>query len=125
MLALRKTAAAPGLSLDQVEEPGRPGTGEVLIEVAAAGICGSDVHVYDWTGSYEFMRARLPVTLGHEFSGRIAAVGPEVTGLAEGDLVSAIPTIGCMKCTTCCMPICANSCCMWAGTAGAGGGWGW
>lgn len=101
MLALRKTAPLPGLSLDEIDEPGRPGAGEVLIEVAAVGICGSDVHVYDWNGSYEFMRSRLPVTLGHEFSGRIAAVGPEVSGLAEGQLVSAIPTIGCMKCTTC------------------------
>ncbi|HEY9209006.1 MAG TPA: alcohol dehydrogenase catalytic domain-containing protein [Acidovorax sp.] len=101
MLALRKTAPAPGLSLDEVAEPGRPGVGDVLIEVAATGICGSDVHVYDWSSSYEFMRNRLPVTLGHEFSGRIAAVGPEVSSLAEGDLVSAIPTIGCMKCTTC------------------------
>lgn len=101
MLALRKTAPAPGLSLDDIPEPGRPGVGEVLVEVAAAGICGSDVHVHDWSGNYEFMRSRLPVTMGHEFSGRIAAVGPEVSGLAEGDLVSAIPTIGCMKCTTC------------------------
>lgn len=101
MLALRKTAAAPGLSLDDIAEPGRPGPGEVLIEVAAAGICGSDVHVCDWTGSYEFMRSRLPVTLGHEFSGRIAASGPDVSGLPEGQLVSAIPTIGCMKCTSC------------------------
>jgi threonine dehydrogenase-like Zn-dependent dehydrogenase len=101
VLALRKTAPSPGLSLDQIAEPGRPNAGEVLIEVAAAGICGSDVHVYDWSGSYEFMRSRLPVTLGHEFSGRIAAVGPEVSGLSEGQLVTAIPTIGCMKCTTC------------------------
>lgn len=101
MLALRKTAPAPGLSLDEIAEPGRPGSGEVLIEVAAAGICGSDVHVYDWTGSYEFMRSRLPVTLGHEFSGRIASVGPEVSGLSEGQLVSAIPTLGCMKCAAC------------------------
>jgi threonine dehydrogenase-like Zn-dependent dehydrogenase len=101
VLALRKTAPVPGLSLDEVAEPGRPGAGEVLIEVAAAGICGTDVHVYNWTGSYEFMRSRLPVTLGHEFSGRIASVGPQVSSLAEGQLVSAIPTIGCMKCTTC------------------------
>jgi threonine dehydrogenase-like Zn-dependent dehydrogenase len=102
MLALRKTAPAPGLSLDEIAEPGRPGGGEVLIEVAAAGICGSDLHVYDWnSSSYDFMSSRLPVTLGHEFSGRIAAVGQDVSGFAEGQLVSAIPTIGCMKCTAC------------------------
>ncbi|MEF7616737.1 alcohol dehydrogenase catalytic domain-containing protein [Aquincola sp. MAHUQ-54] len=101
MLALRKTAPAPGLVLQDVAEPGRPEAGEVLIEVAAAGICGSDVHVYDWTDGYAFMSSRLPVTLGHEFCGRIAAVGPEVSGLAEGDLVAPIPTIGCMRCTDC------------------------
>lgn len=102
MLALRKTAPAPGLSLDQVHEPGAPGTGEVLIEVAATGICGSDLHVFEWAGSsYDFMRDLLPVTLGHEFSGRIAAVGTGVQGLAEGDMVAVIPTSSCMQCEQC------------------------
>lgn len=101
MLALRKTAPAPGLQLQVVDEPGRPEAGEVLVEVAAAGICGSDVHVYEWTSSYEFMRSRLPVTLGHEFCGRIAAVGPGVVGFAEGDLVAPMPTMGCLQCADC------------------------
>lgn len=101
MLALRKTAPSPGLDLQEVDEPGRPGAGEVLIEVAAAGICGSDVHVYEWTGGYDFMRSRLPVTLGHEFCGRIAAVGPDVASWSEGELVAPIPTIGCMQCADC------------------------
>lgn len=101
MLALRKTAPAPGLELQVVDEPGRPGPGEVLVEVAAAGICGSDVHVYEWTTSYDFMRSRLPVTLGHEFCGRVAAVGPGVVGFAEGDLVAPMPTMGCMQCADC------------------------
>jgi threonine dehydrogenase-like Zn-dependent dehydrogenase len=102
MLALRKTAPAPGLSLAQVDEPGAPDSGEVLIEVAATGICGSDVHVFEWAGSsYDFMSPLLPVTLGHEFSGRIAAVGVRVSGLAEGDLVTVIPTSSCMQCKQC------------------------
>lgn len=101
MLALRKTAPSPGLDLQEVDEPGRPGPGEVLVEVAAAGICGSDVHVYDWTSSYDFMRSRLPVTLGHEFCGRITAVGPGVSGWSEGELVAPMPTTGCMQCAEC------------------------
>jgi threonine dehydrogenase-like Zn-dependent dehydrogenase len=64
MLALRKTAPSRGLDLREIDEPGRPGPGEVLVEVAAAGICGSDVHVYEWTSSYDFMSMRLTVTLG-------------------------------------------------------------
>jgi len=102
MLALRKTAPAPGLALEQVNEPGFPVAGEVLIEVAATGICGSDVHVFKWAGSsYHFMRPLLPVTIGHEFSGRIAATGPDVTGLVKGDLVVVMPTSSCMRCPQC------------------------
>lgn len=101
MLALRKLSPAPGLDLQDIAEPGRPQAGEVLLEVAAAGICGSDVHVYEWSSGYDFMRSRLPVTLGHEFCGRVAAIGPGVTGLAEGELVAPMPTMGCMQCAEC------------------------
>jgi threonine dehydrogenase-like Zn-dependent dehydrogenase len=102
MLALRKTAPTPGLALEQVKEPGSPASDEVLIEVAATGICGSDVHVYKWAGSsYDFMRPLLPVTIGHEFSGRIAAIGADVSGLAKGDLVIVTPTSSCMRCAQC------------------------
>lgn len=102
MLALRKTAPTPGLALEQVKEPGSPASGEVLIEVAATGICGSDVHVFKWAGSsYDFMRPLLPVTIGHEFSGRIAAIGADVSGLAKGDLVIVMPTSSCMRCSQC------------------------
>ncbi|NYT79773.1 alcohol dehydrogenase catalytic domain-containing protein [Alcaligenaceae bacterium] len=101
MLAVRKLGPHPGISLDIVSEPSDLNPDEVLIEVAAAGICGSDVHVYEWTEGYEFMRSRLPITLGHEFSGHIVKTGSHVTGLAEGDLVSAMPTSSCMRCAQC------------------------
>jgi 2-desacetyl-2-hydroxyethyl bacteriochlorophyllide A dehydrogenase len=101
MLAVRKTSALPGISLDQIEEPASPGAHEVLIEVAAAGICGSDVHVYEWTRGYEFMQAKLPVTLGHEFSGRIVKTGSDVTTVSVGDLVTVVPTTSCMRCAYC------------------------
>lgn len=101
MLALRKTGPQPGLNFEEVAAPGAPGPDEALIQVEAAGICGSDLHVYDWDASYEFMRARLPVTIGHEFCGRVVALGSQAAGLAEGDLVAVVPTASCMKCQLC------------------------
>ncbi len=101
MLAVRKTGAMPGISLEQVREPHAPSSGEVVIEVAAAGICGSDLHVYEWSAGYEFMRSKLPLTLGHEFSGHVSAIGRDVTNVANGDLVSVMPTSSCMRCTAC------------------------
>ena len=52
-----------------------PGPGDVVVEVEAAGICGSDVHAYEWTGGYEFMVPKLPLTMGHEFAGRVCRSG--------------------------------------------------
>lgn len=101
MLALRKLAPVPGLGLDEVDEPRDLQPDEVLIEVAAVGICGSDLHVYDWGDNYEFMRARLPLTLGHEFSGRVVNTGSAVTNSTVGDLVTVIPSTSCMKCENC------------------------
>lgn len=101
MLAVRKTHAEFGISIDQIEQPPQPGPEEVLIKVAAAGICGSDVHVYEWTGGYEFMESRFPVVLGHEFSGTIAALGENVHGLETGDPVVVMPGISCMRCSVC------------------------
>ncbi|MCI0752209.1 zinc-dependent alcohol dehydrogenase [Teichococcus vastitatis] len=101
MLALRKTRAAPGLELQDVPEPPAPGRGEVLIRVAAAGICGSDLHAWEWTPGYEFMAPHMPMTLGHEFAGEVIAVGPEVDSFTPGDRVTAWPTIGCGECRAC------------------------
>jgi threonine dehydrogenase-like Zn-dependent dehydrogenase len=101
MLALRKTAPAFGLSLDDVPEPPAPARGEVLVEVAAVGICGSDVHAYEWTEGYAFMKPYLPVTMGHEFCGRIVAVGEGVSNVTTRDLVAVLPVISCMACAEC------------------------
>lgn len=101
MLALRKTAPAPGLTLQDIPEPGKPGPSEVLLEVAAAGICGSDLHLDDWQPGYEFMAASMPVTLGHEFCGRVRAAGADVHGFEAGQLVAVVPVIACMACANC------------------------
>jgi len=73
------------------------GPGEVLIRVGACGICGSDVHGYDGSSG----RRIPPIVMGHEAAGRIAAVGAEVTGLAEGDRVTFDSTIYCGACGYC------------------------
>jgi len=70
---------------------------EVLIQVAACGICGSDVHGYDGSSG----RRIPPIVMGHEAAGRIAALGQNVTGLAEGDRVTFDSTIYCGACQHC------------------------
>jgi len=65
MKALRKTRAAAGLELSDVPIPESTSPDDVLVRVTAAGICGSDLHVDDWTPSYAFITPSLPVILGH------------------------------------------------------------
>ena len=74
-----------------------PGPGEVLIEVARAGICGTDLHILD--GDYEL--ARFPMTPGHEFAGTVAAVGEGVRLRHVGERVTADPNLPCGLCPEC------------------------
>ena len=74
-----------------------PGPGEVLVRVAACGICGSDVHGYDGSSG----RRIPPIVMGHEAAGRVAGVGSGVTGLSEGDRVTFDSTIFCGSCRYC------------------------
>jgi threonine dehydrogenase-like Zn-dependent dehydrogenase len=76
-----------------------PGPGEVLIEVAAAGICGSDLELLD--GRRPAAYVRYPVVPGHEWAGRVLAAGPEVDGLAPGDPVVAEGLRACGVCDRC------------------------
>lgn len=101
MLALRKAGPNPGLELSRVPMPAAPGEDEVIIEVAAAGVCGSDLHIEEWTSAYEFLTPHLPLTLGHEFSGRVSAIGPGVTGWKIGDAVAVKPSKACGGCPAC------------------------
>ena len=95
MLALRKTREAAGVELVDVPPPPAPADGEVLVRVRAAGICGSDLHVDDWTPSYAFIAPSLPVTLGHEF------VGTATTGPLAGQRVVVRPSVTCGSCAAC------------------------
>ena len=101
MKALRKLAPGEGLALEEVAPVGAPGPGEVVVAVHAVGVCGTDLHIDEWTASYHFMAPSLPVTLGHEFSGVITALGEGVTGLSVGQLVSARPSTTCGSCAAC------------------------
>ncbi|WP_419898771.1 zinc-dependent alcohol dehydrogenase [Roseomonas sp. USHLN139] len=100
MLALRKTAAAPGLDFATLARP-EPAAGEVLVAVEAAGICGTDLHIADWTAGYESMTAAMPVTIGHEFAGVIAALGEGVSGWTAGQRVTVRPSTVCGHCAAC------------------------
>ena len=74
-----------------------PGPNDVLIEVARAGICGTDIHI--WHGDYEL--ARYPLVPGHEFAGTVVDVGENVTRYQVGDRVTADPNVPCLTCPEC------------------------
>ena len=101
MLALQKTKPEFGLDLIQVEAPGAPSHDEVIVEVAAAGICGSDIHIYDWSDGYDFLKSAFPVTIGHEFAGKIDRTGVDVRTLHIGESVVVIPSVECGVCRYC------------------------
>jgi L-iditol 2-dehydrogenase len=84
------------LELAEVAKP-VANEGEVLIRVAACGICGSDVHGYDGSSG----RRIPPIVMGHEASGSIVAVGEGVKGFSEGDRVTLDSTIYCGECRHC------------------------
>jgi propanol-preferring alcohol dehydrogenase len=102
--------------LKEVDQPTPQPTGsQVLIKVKAAGVCHSDLHI--WEGGYDLGHGRkplslkdrgvsLPLTMGHETVGEIVAFGPDVKAsdkgeLKVGDVVLAYPWLGCGKCDTC------------------------
>jgi propanol-preferring alcohol dehydrogenase len=76
-----------------------PGPGEVLVKVEATGLCHSDLHVMDWPeGTFPW---DVPVTLGHETAGTVAALGPGARGVHEGDPVLVYGPWGCGVCRHC------------------------
>jgi threonine 3-dehydrogenase len=99
MKALVKPSAAPGLELVDVPEP-KVDSGQVLIKVARTGICGTDLHIRNWDESVRSM-VKPPVILGHEIAGHVAAVGPGVDTVVEGDLVSVEGHLVCGRCRNC------------------------
>ncbi len=99
MRALVKPTAAPGLEMREVPVP-TAAAGEVLIELEKTAICGTDLHIYQWD-EWSQRTIRPPLILGHEFVGRIVAVGEGVRGYQEGQRVSAEGHVVCGVCRNC------------------------
>ena len=99
MKALVKESAAPGFKLKDVAEP-RIREDEVLIRVRRAGVCGTDVHIYDWD-AWAKGRCKPPFVVGHEFAGDVVQVGRLVTDVKEGERVTAEGHIVDGRCLLC------------------------
>ena len=99
MKAALKAEAAPGATIALVDIP-QIGPRDVLVEVKAASICGTDLHIYEWD---EWARSTIPVPLviGHEFVGKIVEVGANVTDYYPGDIVSGEGHVICGRCRNC------------------------
>lgn len=86
MKAVLKATPAPGFALQEVDEP-QPGPGDVLLRVAAASVCGTDVHLYDWN-AWAAHRVHPPRVMGHEMCGEVIAFGSGVHGPEIGTRVA-------------------------------------
>lgn len=91
--------AAKDVRIEPVDTPA-PGPGQVLVNMAAGGICGSDLHYYNH-GGFGTIKLREPMILGHEVAGHIAALGNGVTSLKVGQLVALSPSRPCGTCRYC------------------------
>jgi threonine 3-dehydrogenase len=97
--ALVKKRSEPGLWLDDVPAP-QFGINDVLIEVLRTGICGTDVHIYNWD-AWAQRTIPVPMVVGHEFVGRIVEVGANVHDFHPGDMVSGEGHVVCGRCRNC------------------------
>lgn len=94
--------------IEDVPEPPSPGSGEIKVEVAWCGICGTDLHEYaagpiftQVEKPHPVSREMAPLVPGHEFSGTVAEVGSGVTGVEVGDRVTVNPLLACWECYYC------------------------
>jgi threonine 3-dehydrogenase len=99
MKALVKKFSKPGLWMHEVPVPDY-GINDVLIRVHKTAICGTDVHIYEWDAWAE-KTIPVPMVIGHEFVGTVAAVGSNVDDFAIGDVVSGEGHIVCGRCRNC------------------------
>ena len=97
--ALVKKKAERGIWLEDVPEP-EMGINDVKIRVLATGICGTDLHIYDWDA---WASATIPIglTIGHEFVGKVVAMGSNVVDVAMGQIVSGEGHVVCGRCRNC------------------------
>ena len=99
MKALVKARAERGLWLEDIAEP-TIGINDVLIRVRYTGICGTDVHIYQWD-DWAQKTIPVPMAIGHEFVGEIVEVGSNVSDFHPGDIVSGEGHVVCGRCRNC------------------------
>jgi threonine 3-dehydrogenase len=99
MKALVKAKAERGLWMTEVPEP-TLGHDDVMIKVLRTGICGTDLHIYEWD-AWAQHNVPVPLVVGHEFVGEIVEIGPGVHDLDIGDLVSGEGHLVCGRCRNC------------------------
>jgi L-iditol 2-dehydrogenase len=88
---------APGdVRCVEIEEPRIEQDNDVIVKVKSCGVCGSDIPRVMVKGTYSY-----PITIGHEFSGQVHAVGKEVQNIEEGDRVTVMPLVPCLRCEYC------------------------
>ncbi len=97
--ALVKSRPGPGLWLEDVEMPAI-GINDVLIQVLRTGICGTDVHIFNWD-DWAQKTIPVPMVIGHEFVGKIVEVGSNVTDFFPGEIVSGEGHVVCGRCRNC------------------------
>src|ERR1700758_5412633 len=100
MKAIAKIRPAFGVDIVDVALP-KPGPGELLVKIAACGICGSDLHLYEWELGADRMVTRMPFVMGHEPAGEVVSVGSRVTTFKPGDRVALDPFGHCGRCGPC------------------------
>jgi len=110
MKALVKSQAEKGLWLEDIPEP-NIGINDVLIRTRYAGICGTDVHIYQWD-DWAQKTIHVPMAIGHEFVGEVVQVGSNVNDFFPGDIVSGEGHVVCGRCRNCMAGrrhLCANT----------------
>jgi threonine 3-dehydrogenase len=110
MKAIVKNTAGPGLWIEDVPEP-EMGINDVMIRVKKGGICGTDLHIYNWD-AWAQATIKVPTVIGHEFVGEIVDIGSNVNDFKVGDIVSAEGHLVCGRCRNCMAgrrALCANT----------------
>lgn len=99
MKALIKSKREPGIAMGEVSVP-EIGPNDLLIKIRKSAICGTDIHIYNWD-DWSQRTIPVPMVIGHEFVGEIAAMGSAVQGFSIGDRVSGEGHVTCGHCRNC------------------------
>jgi threonine 3-dehydrogenase len=99
MKALIKSKPELGIWMGEVPKP-EIGPNDLLVRIRKTAICGTDIHIYDWN-DWAKRTIPVPMVVGHEFAGEVAAVGSAVPGFAVGDRVSGEGHVTCGHCRNC------------------------